>query len=126
GEWDLCVRVQDNILADPVYAFGNHRILDELGLAINFRRQLAALPHFFFSRSGNLWNDDAFVDVALPYHGRVFVHRKRLIGFSRQRRRRLGVGFCVVLRGGRAGLILRLRGGGTLVGRRNGLGGLCE
>ena len=61
GEGNLGVGVPHQILADAVDVFGNDRIVDDLGLALHFLRQLFAECDFLFQGV----EVDAFADIAI-------------------------------------------------------------
>ncbi len=48
---DLCIRMEDNVLADSVDVFGDQRIFDQLGLLLDLESELASQCNFLLLRS---------------------------------------------------------------------------
>ena len=61
-EWNFRIRVADEVLSDAVDVFVDRRIVDQLDLAFDFGRQLAAHRNFFFEGDEV---DAALVDIAV-------------------------------------------------------------
>ena len=114
-ERHLCIGVQHDVLPNAVHVFGDNRIVDKLGLAIDLRSRLASHPHFLFSGAAHL-GDDSGIDVPLADHGRVFVSRERFVRLSNRGGR---------LSRGRFGFLLLLRIRLTLGSFRRWVGLFC-
>src|SRR5262249_1802756 len=70
GEWDLRVRVKNQILPDAIYVFGDQRVGDQFRLPVNLSGELSAEPDFLVER---IKIELMFIDVALTDQLRVVV-----------------------------------------------------
>ena len=78
--------MKDDVLADAIDVFSDHRIVNELCFFLDLGGQLAPQFHFLF-RAACHSSPDTLIDVALSNHCGIFVRRQLLVAGRLGRRR---------------------------------------